>query len=85
MKRSATGCSSNEPWCELTPNEFAKLNMKKYKHSYRVCIVTNALGKKSKLWQFRFVDEKGGWRDNNDNTLVLTERIAAFGSVARKS
>jgi hypothetical protein len=79
------GCSSNEPWCELTPNEFAKMNLKKYKQTYRVCIVTNALKKTAKIWQFGFVDEKGGWRDEDDNTLTLKERIAASGSVTQKS
>jgi len=58
------------------------LSAKKYKHTYRVCIVTDALKKKkAKLWDFGFVDEKGGWTDGDDNTLQLKERVAASGTV----
>ena len=75
LRLEVKGCSSKEPWCELTPNEFTQL--KKHKDTYRVCILTDALSKKAKLWQFRFVDEKGGWRDDNNNPLILDKRVAA--------
>lgn len=83
LRLEVKGCSSKDPWCELTPNEFTQ--MKKHKDTYRVCILTDALRKTAKLWQFRFVDEKGGWRDDDDNTLVLEKRLAASCSVSAAS
>lgn len=79
LRLEVKGCSSDSPACELTPNEFSKMH--RHRDNYRVCIVTNALGRRPKLWDFRYVAEKGGWLDSDAHYLELTKRTGALVSV----
>lgn len=68
------GTSGSNIAVDLTPNEYK--NMKLYKDSYRLAIVTNALTE-SVLYVFSFSQEKNGWVDDDGNILEIENIISA--------
>lgn len=76
LKLEVKGLSREEILIELTPNEYEK--MKKYKDNYRICVVTNALSKRTLLTIFSFSPENGKWEDDMGNELKITEIVSAM-------
>lgn len=74
LKIEVKGLSEDIVIAELTPNEYSK--MKKYKHSYRVCIVCNAL-KKPKLRTLSYSPENQIWEDDDGNHYEVAEIMSA--------
>ena len=68
------GLSGSETRFELTPNEYRK--MRKHRKTYRICVVTDALGTPN-LAIFRFVRGAGGWKDKDGRLLEIVEATAA--------
>lgn len=69
------GLSGSAAVVELTPNEFAMMG--KHKKRYVLCIVTDSLGRRSRLRRFRF--ETGKWRDQDRDagSLQITQVVGA--------
>jgi hypothetical protein len=70
------GLSGSDICVELTPNEFKKMN--KYRDTYRLCVVTNALTTPS-LTVFAYSDDIDDWADqrNRDRRLSIKRLIGA--------
>lgn len=68
------GKLGSEILVNLTPNEY--INMNKYKDSYRLAIVTNALVDPI-LYRFSFSEEKDKWVDDNGNILQIEKIVSA--------
>ncbi len=75
LKLEVKGLSGNSLIAELTPNEFK--NLKAHKTFYRICIVTDALGKKPILTIFYFSNEIMEWISDDGRTLKFEEVISA--------
>lgn len=70
LKIEVKGLSGEEVNIELTPNEYANSSQPEY----RICVVTNTL-KKPNLYIFKKVMKQ--WLDEDNNRLVVTEKVAA--------
>lgn len=75
LRLEVKGLSQEEILIELTPNEYDK--MKKYKDSYRIAVVTNALGENPSLKILSFSPESERWEDEQGNPLNISERVSA--------
>jgi hypothetical protein len=75
LRIEVKGLSGQAINIELTPNEYDKMGQ--YKESYRICVVTNALGSTPQFAEFSFHDESGNWQDNGQRVLEITEVVAA--------
>jgi len=75
LRIEVKGLSQKEVLIELTPNEYEK--MKEYKDSYRICVVTDALGECPLLRRFSFSPESGEWEDDEGNQLKINEIVSA--------
>lgn len=80
LRLEVKGLSQKELLIELTPNEYAK--MQEYQDSYRICVVTDALGKEPVLRVFSFTPESQKWEDDEGNQLTITEITSAKMSIA---
>ena len=80
LRLEAKGLSQKKLLIELTPNEYDK--MQKHRDSYRVCVVTDALGRDPVLWIFAFSPESQAWEDDEENHLAITEITSARMSIA---
>lgn len=69
------GLSGTRRVVELTPNEYAM--MKKYRVTYRVCMVTSALDNKPKLSIFVFSPDRNTWVDEDGWVLGIAEVVSA--------
>lgn len=70
------GLSGREISVELTPNEYKM--MRKYKHTYRICVATSCLDKaQSALAIFAYNDVSRQWLDGADRPLRVNEVKAA--------
>lgn len=78
LRVEVKGCSTHKLYCELTPNEYEKVQ--KYSDSYQLCIVASALSRRPSLKRFRFIPERGCWLSDED-VLTLTEKTGAIASV----
>lgn len=74
LRLEVKGLSGSEICVELTPNEYAQ--MQKWRDSYYVCVVTNALTN-PQLAVFGFSPESGKWQDEQKRTLRIAEIVAA--------
>jgi hypothetical protein len=74
LKLEVKGLQADSISIELTPNEYEK--MKEHKHSYIICVVTNALNN-PQLVSFSFSPENNHWEDKNGKQLVIEERAGA--------
>lgn len=74
LRLEVKGLTGAEICVELTPNEFAK--MQKWRDSYYVCVVTNALTD-PQLAVFGFSPESSKWQDDRKRTLQIQEIVAA--------
>lgn len=74
MRLEVKGLSGNELCVELTPNEYAQ--MQKWRDSYYVCVVTNALTDPM-LAVFGYSPESGTWQDDQKRSLQIQEIVAA--------
>ena len=72
------GLSGSGARFELTPNEYRK--MKKHRKTYRICVVTDALGAPN-LAIFRFDHAIRRWKDKEGRLLDIDEATAARCSV----
>ncbi|HNG28044.1 MAG TPA: DUF3883 domain-containing protein [Chitinophagales bacterium] len=70
------GMSGTEIATELTPNEYKKMNLEKYKYSYRLCIVTSALST-PRLSIFSYSTESGYWENEKGQRMNFEEVIKA--------
>lgn len=68
------GWESHAVEAELTPNEYAKA--KEFKDTYRLCVVTDALGKCA-MRTFTWDQSSKHWTGDNGATLLIEERIGA--------
>lgn len=75
LRLETKGLSQRQLLIELTPNEYDK--MRKYRDSYRVCVVTNALSEEPLLRIFAFSPEIQEWEDDEGNRLTITEIVSA--------
>ena len=74
MKIEVKGLSSNSLLVGLTPNEYE--NMNKYKDSYRLAVVTEALTNPT-LNIFSYSFEKEKWISEDSEELIIDTIIAA--------
>jgi len=75
LKIEVKGLSQEELVIELTPNEYDK--MKKYKDSYRIAVVTNALSKNPLLKILSFSPESVEWEDDQGTPVRINEIVSA--------
>ena len=75
LRVEVKGLSRSVIAVELTPNEY--VNMKKHRHTYRICVVTNCLGKVPNLTVFSYSEEADRWDSDEGCELEITEVIAA--------
>lgn len=74
LRLEVKGLSGEIASTELTPNEYE--NLKKYKKSYRLCIVTQAL-KNPKLKIFAYSNDNKKWTSKDGAILKFKEVISA--------
>jgi hypothetical protein len=74
LRVEVKGTSSKTPAAELSPNEYSM--MKKYKDSFRLCIITDVLGQPLP-WRFQWAPEFSCWRDDLGHVLSITDRTGA--------
>ncbi len=75
LRIEVKGLSGSTISFELTPNEYK--NMKKYKDSYRIAVVTDCLSEKPKLTIFQYSQDNGKFEDNEGNKLTVNEIVSA--------
>lgn len=75
LRLEVKGLSQGVISIEVTPNEYD--NMKKFKDTYRVCVVTNALASKPQLSIFSYSPENKSWEDDTGRQLDISEVISA--------
>lgn len=75
LRLEVKGLSQDEIFIEMTSNEYE--NMKKYKDSYRICAVTNALKRHPLLSIFSYSPESNKWEDEEGKPLNIVEVISA--------
>lgn len=68
LKLEVKGLSGHETCVELTPNEYARMG--ENQDVYRLCIVTDALGK-PRLAIFAYSPESSSWQDQNGRVLHI--------------
>lgn len=71
LRLEVKGLSYSEISVDVTPNEYVQ--MKNFRNTYRLCIVSNASSKNYKLSIFSFSSESGKWEDQNRNPLKVKE------------
>jgi len=74
LRIEVKGLSGHAISVEVTPNEYA--NMTRHKDTYRLCVVTEALGK-AELSVFSYSVEAGCWKEQSDNRTLAIEQIVA--------
>jgi hypothetical protein len=79
LKVEVKGLSGMNASVELTPNEFVA--MRHHKESYRLCIVTDALGN-PRLRIFEFAPESSQWETSEGEVLKIAESISARCTLA---
>jgi len=79
LRIEVKGLSQKELLVELTPNEYEK--MRGYLDSYRLSVVTDALGEEPVHRIFAFSPDSGKWEDSEGDQLVIEEIIGAKMSV----
>ncbi|HUV89035.1 MAG TPA: DUF3883 domain-containing protein [Anaerolineae bacterium] len=79
LRLEVKGLSQKELLTGLTPNEYS--SMWEHLDSYRVCVVTDALGEKPILRIFVFSPENEKWEDDDENQLTIDEITGARISV----
>ena len=79
LRLETKGLSQRQVLIEFTPNEYDK--MKKYRDSYRICVVTDALGEQPLLRIFAFSPDRQNWEDADGNSLMINEVVSARMSV----
>jgi len=79
LKIEVKGLSGAETRVELTPNEYAKLNL--HQESYRICVVTQALTA-PQLATFAYSCDSGQWEDQRGRVLDFEEIVAARCRIA---
>ena len=70
------GLSGSDLSVELTPNEYAKMTHIRYRDSYRLCVVTEALIQ-PKLSVFAWSSDTERWEDQKGNPLCVQEIVSA--------
>ncbi|RIK77044.1 hypothetical protein DCC62_10250 [candidate division KSB1 bacterium] len=75
LRIEVKGLSQKKLLIELTPNEYDK--MKKYKESYRIAVVTDALGKHPFLKILSFSRKSAQWEDEQGNPINTVEKVGA--------
>ena len=69
------GLAGNKVSVELTPNEYDKMQSKKYRDRYVLFVVTNCLGKRPLAYDYRF--RNGCWLDTDGAKLEIEPRTGA--------
>ena len=77
LRLEVKGVSGSDVVAELTPNEFAKMQMQQHRDTYRVCIVADALSKAPELCVFRYSVPREMWENETTGTVLNIERIEA--------
>lgn len=75
LRIEVKGLSQKELLIELTPNEYDK--MKRYKDSYKVAVVLDALGKHPLLKILSFSRKSAQWEDEQGNPVNTVEKVGA--------
>jgi len=75
LKLEVKGLSGNLLSTEITSNEYK--NLKADKKNYRLCIVTETLGKKPKLKIFAYSEDTKAWTCKDGTILKFEDRIGA--------
>lgn len=83
LRLEVKGLSQKEVLIELTPNEYRK--MKRYKDSYRICVVTDALSRDPLLRIFAFSPESAKWEDDEGTHLMVNEIVGARMKMSQPS
>jgi hypothetical protein len=74
LRLEVKGLSGSEICIELTPNEYAQ--MLKWRHSYHVCVVTDALIN-PELTIFKYCSDSHQWIDDQMRRLRIAEIVGA--------
>ncbi len=76
LRLEVKGLSGRNVAVEMTPREYQM--MRKYKQSYRVCVVTDCLQKRQRVLSvFAYNLAAHAWTDGNDRPLVIQELKSA--------
>ncbi len=75
LKLEVKGLSGDKLSTELTPNEYKQSSV--HKHTYRICVVTNALKGDWKLGVFSYSPDSGSWEDEEGRVLKFEKRMSA--------
>lgn len=82
LRLEVKGLSGAAAVAEVTPNEYKAMTSRRYRSSYRLCIVTNALANGSaKLQIFGYDHQSERWLTGDLEILNIAERVAARVSV----
>jgi hypothetical protein len=73
------GLSGADVSIQLTPNEYAKMNI--HKERFLVFVVTNALKKNARARTFRYSKSREKWVSELGEILHLKEMVAAHGTI----
>ncbi len=79
LRIEVKGLSQDNVNIELTPNEYDK--MKKFKDTYRISVITNALRKSPRMQIFLYSPDTNGWEDEKGNVLEIEEKTSAVMKV----
>lgn len=74
LRIEVKGLSGEKVSVEITPNEFK--NMKDYKDSYRLCVVTNCLASPL-VHVFAYCGERDTWLNEDGDELIIDQVISA--------
>jgi Domain of unknown function (DUF3883) len=78
LRLEVKGLSGIDPAVEVTPNEYAAMTSKKYRTSYRVCIVSRPhKPKETKIWICNYDQRIGEWVSLDLEPMNIAERVAA--------
>ena len=75
------GTSSTSVNVELTSNEFSQMKKNRTK-GYRICIVSDALGKKPSLSIYRFVPETKQWEHHETGAALVIEPVVVLPTLS---
>ena len=78
LRLEVKGLSGINPVVEVTPNEYAAMTSKKYRTSYRVCIVSKPhKPNEAKIWICNYDQRIGEWVSLDLEPMNIAERVAA--------
>lgn len=78
LKLEVKGLSGLNVNAQLTSNEYTAMLSSVNQFTYRVCVVTNCLGKEPKLNVFSFNLPSNSWVNQNGEILKIQEKLAAI-------